>query len=268
MAWPLNFTRDGSSAAGLPLWREGLAAIEAVLLRASPVYYGLGAPLGDGSAVVLIPGFLVNDLYLTDLWAWLHRVEYRPYFSAIGFNAECPNLLMRRSLNAVIDRARAETGRRVHLIGHSLGGLMALAAGAQRPEDVASVITLGSPIRGKVVHPDVLRIAESVRQAIHERNGDQVLPTCYTAHCTCDFIGALGRRLPPEVMMTAIYTRTDGVVDWQYSITGDPGIDVEVPGTHIGLVFNPSCYAAIARRLAQAQPGLLHGQGPSPAEVA
>ena len=36
----------------------------------------------------------------------------------------------------------------------------------------------------------------------------------------------------------AIYTTTDGVVDWRCCINED-GTDVEVPGTHVGLAFNP-----------------------------
>ncbi len=53
---------------------------------------------------------------------------------------------------------------------------------------------------------------------------------------------------------TAIYTKTDGVVDWQYCLTDDPAQDFEVPGTHIGLAFNPAVYDIIARRLAEAKP--------------
>jgi hypothetical protein len=42
------------------------------------------------------------------------------------------------------------------------------------------------------------------------------------------------------------------VVDWRYCVTGDPTVDIEAPGTHIGLVFNPSVYTIIAKRLADA----------------
>jgi len=55
-----------------------------------------------------------------------------------------------------------------------------------------------------------------------------------------------------SVMETAIYTRSDGIADWRYCTTGDPNNDFEVPGTHIGLAFNASAYAVIARRLAGA----------------
>lgn len=252
MAWAGDFVRDGRAAQNLPMWRESFSALEAVLLHAAPVYWGLGAPKGDGSAVVVIPGFLGTDTYLVELWAWLHRMGYRPYFSGIGINADCPNLLIRRRLNATIDRAVKETGRKVHLIGHSLGGMIAISAGGQRSHDVASVITLGSPFRGEVVHPNVLRLSEMVRGWIKASNGEKVLPDCYTGRCPCDFVATLSRALPPSVRMTAVYTRTDAIVDWRYCVTGDPALDFEAPGTHVGLPFNPSVYAILARRLAEA----------------
>ena len=238
----------------LPLWRECFSAVEAALLHIAPIYYGLGTPHGDGSPVIVIPGFLGTDVYLTELWAWLYRLDYTPYFSGIGLNAECPNMLIRRSLNNTISRARRETGRKVHIIGHSLGGLIAMSAANQRPQDVASVITLGSPFRGETAaHPNILRIAERVRGSIHSRHGSSVLPGCYTGACGCDFVDSLRHELPVSVMMTAVYSRTDAVVDWRYCLTGEPGLDFEAPGTHIGMVFNPSVYTIISKRLAEAR---------------
>src|SRR5437868_5767764 len=133
--------------ANVSLWTEALFGAEILLLHATPVYYGLGVPHGDGSGVVIIPGFLGTDLYLMELHAWLGRIGYRAYFSGIGINAECPNLLIQRHLNDTIARARAETGRKIHLVGHSLGGVIARSVARQRPKDIASVITLGAPFR-------------------------------------------------------------------------------------------------------------------------
>ena len=234
-------------------WTEALFGAELLLLHATPVFYGLGVPRGDESAVVIIPGFLGTDAYLVELNAWLRRIGYRPYFSGIGLNAECPNLLIQRRLAETIDRARKETRRKIHVIGHSLGGIIARSVARQRPRDIASVITLGSPFRGAVAHGSVLRAAEVVRKRIQEEHGSKVLPECYTGHCTCNFIDSLRRDTPPSVAVTAIYTRTDGIVDWHYCITGDPEVDCEVPGTHMGLAFNPSVYTIIAERLAKAQ---------------
>jgi triacylglycerol lipase len=244
-----------SSIAKTSFLTEALIGAEILLLHATPTYYGLGVPHGDGSGVVVIPGFLGTDLYLMELYAWLGRIGYRPYFSGIGVNAECPNLLIQRRLNQTIDEALEQTGRRIHLVGHSLGGVIARSIAGQRPDDVASVITLASPIRGTVANKAVLHAAETVRLKILQEHGEGVLPDCYTGRCTCNFLESLRRKVPATMMETAIYTRDDGIVDWRYCRTLDPRIDVEVPGTHIGMAFNPVAYSIVAERLAQAQSG-------------
>ena len=225
---------------------------EILLLHATPVYYGLGVPRGDGSGVIIIPGFLGTDLYLMELHAWLGRIGYRPYFSGIGINAECPNLLIQRHLNETVELALAETGRKIHLIGHSLGGTIARSLAGQRPKDVASVITLAAPVRGPVTNRTILHAAEAVRLRILQEHGKGVLPGCYTGQCTCNFINSLRRKVPDSMLETAIYTRHDGIVDWRYCMTRKPEVDVEVPGTHIGMAFNPAAYTVVAERLAKA----------------
>jgi len=244
--------REDEAEAPISIWKEALFAADLLMLHASPVYYGLSIPGGDHSGVVIIPGFLGTDHYLTELRFWIGRIGYKPYFSGIGLNAECPNLLIRNHLNETIDRAVAETGRKIHLIGHSLGGVIARAVTSQRPGDISSVITLASPFRGTIAHRSVLRAAEAVRRRILKEHGSDVLPLCYTARCTCNFLNSLRKTVPESVMETAIYTLDDGIVDSRYCRTGEPENDFEVPGTHIGLVFNASVYRVIAERLAKA----------------
>jgi triacylglycerol lipase len=239
--------------ADVTIWKEALFGAEVLLLHASPVYYGLGVPHGDGSGVVLVPGFLGTDTYLRQLHSWLARIGYRPYFSGIGLNAECPNLLIQHRLSENVSKALRETGRKIHLIGHSLGGIITRSVANQRPDDIASVITLGSPFRGTVAHRTVLNAAEAVRRQILKERGPRVLPACYTGRCTCNFLTSLRRKMPRSMFETAIYTRQDGVVDWRYCITGNGSSDFEVSGTHIGLAFNASVYSIIANRLAEAQ---------------
>lgn len=246
-----NHIRNRAEAS-VSLWTEALFAAELLLLHATPVYYGLGVPHGDRSGVVIIPGFLGTDLYLLELHAWLKRVGYRPYYSGIGVNAECPNLLIQRRLNETITKARKQTGRRVHVIGHSLGGIIARSVAGQRPNDIASVITLAAPFRGTVAHRSVLRVADAVRKRILEEHGRGVLPDCYTGRCTCDFLDSLRRNIHSSVLETAIYTRDDGIVDWRTCVTRDPDVNFQVPGTHVGMAFNPSAYIIIAERLAKA----------------
>jgi len=131
--------------------------------------------------------------------------------------------------------------------------VIARSVATQRSRDVASVITMGSPFRGNVAHPSVLRAAKAVRKHILHEHGPEVLPTCYTARCTCDFLNHLRCEMPDSVQQTAIYTKDDGIVDWNYCRTGDRDTDFEVPGTHIGMAFNSSVFSIIANRLALAR---------------
>jgi len=227
--------------------------VDYVSLKASRVYYGFGVPKGNGAPVVLVPGFLGVDLYLLELYGWLWRIGYKPYMSRIGQNAECPNILIDR-LSKTVMRARRETGKRVHLIGHSLGGVLARSAAMLHPDLVASVITLGSPVRGVRVHPWVLGSAERIRKQIYNRRHlfpphKPHEPDCYTSRCACGFSCTWRDEFPDTVRETAIFTKTDGIVDWKVCVNQNSKTNFEVTGTHCGLAWNPEVYRIIAAQL-------------------
>ncbi len=248
-----------------PILCEPLSLLEFATLRFSPVYYGMGVPEGDGSAVVMIPCLLGADFFLFELYAWLARIGYRPSFSGMGIINDCPDLLARR-LAATIRRAYTDTGRRVHLIGHSLGGVFARSAAVRMPDRIASVITMGTPFRGLVVHGIVLALANFLRRRIRVQYGH--LPEhCATSRCTCAFGRSLRRQWPQSVAQTAIYTQEDGVVDWRYCVTGRSKVDIEVHGTHIGLIFNSAAYMYIAKCLAVSQKSTGPGEHRRQAQV-
>jgi len=241
------------SSVPLPLWREVLIGIDWLALRASAVYRGIGVPRGDGSGVILVPGFLGSDQYLSDMAGWLRRIGYRSFLSGIGRNAECPDLLTNRLLETV-QRAHNDSGARVHLLGHSLGGVLARSAAVRRPELIASVITMAAPFRCVRAHPVIMEAASFVRSRILARqNGPEVKPGCYSGECTCDFLHSLRAPFPSSVREVAIYTKTDGVVDWHCCVSDDEKSNIEVPGTHVGLVFNPQVYTHVAAVLAAAE---------------
>lgn len=234
----------------LPIWREALAGIDWLALRSSPVFYGLGIPHGAGDPVVLVPGFMGNDFYLYEMYYWLKRIGYRPYMSKIGVNADCLNLLIGK-LSSTINKAHAETGRQVHLVGHSLGGVLSRSTTVRHPQWVASVTTLGSPFRGISSHPLVLETADRVRKRIVKKKNLEATPDCYTSICDCEAVSNMHEIFPDSVRQTAIYTKSDGIVDWKVCVTDDPASNFEVKGTHVGLVFNASVYQLIAKRLAK-----------------
>ncbi|MBZ5584404.1 MAG: hypothetical protein LAQ30_19770 [Acidobacteriia bacterium] len=242
------FVPHGDMRYPSPIFSEPLCVLEFLALRISPAYHGSGIPHGDGSAVVVIPGLLSMDLHLFELHGWLRRIGYRPYYSGMGVMADCPDQLSRR-LDETIDRAYADTGRRVHLIGHSLGGIFARSAAVRRPGRIASVICLGSPYRGLAAHGLILAAGDAVRSWIRSARAE-VPRECASSRCHCAFGRSLGRPWPRSVRQTAIFSKCDGVVDWRYCLSGKPEIDVEVVGTHLGMPFNARVFGQIAERLA------------------
>jgi pimeloyl-ACP methyl ester carboxylesterase len=246
------FDEDPSvRATATPLWREGFFALDWIALRTSPVYFGCGVPRGTGQPVVVVPGFLASDFSLTELFAWLARMGYQPFFSRVGRNADCPDYVA-DMLFETVERAYGETGQKVRLIGHSLGGMLARSVALDHPEHIERVISLGSPFRDAVrAHPIIIAAASELRRMRGRSHGSNIRPTCFSGHCTCDFVRNM---LAPEdkgVPTFAIYSKNDGVVDWESCIEDDPALNDEVNCTHIGMAFHPGVYRALAHRLAQ-----------------
>lgn len=246
------FTEDPSvESVVTPLWRESMFGFDWLALRSSPVYYGCGIQRGNGEPVVVVPGFMASDSSLVELHSWLSRVGYRPYFSRIGRNADCPNHISSVLLETV-ERAYADTGQRVRIIGHSLGGMLARSVALDHPGLVSQVISMGSPFRDTVrAHPAIIATTDSLRRGNGAGIGRNIKPSCFSGHCTCNFVKNM---IAPEayaVRHSAIYSRYDGVVDWHSCMEDDPDLNDEVNCTHLGMAFHPGVYRALARRLAE-----------------
>ena len=230
----------GTGGGGRSLQSELFAGLEWAALKASPVYYGFGVPHGDGAPVVLVPGFLGSDLSLLELHLWLGRLGYRSHLSGIGVNAECPDALLAR-LQDTVDRVYRESGQRVTLIGHSLGGLLARAAAGRDPLKVKQVITLGTPSQRLAAHPTVLRLLRHVlRRSYRSAKG----------RCLRSFGRGLRACLPASVSVASICGRDDPVVGRRDCFDPNAARNIEVSGTHIGLPVNPAVYRELAQVLA------------------
>jgi triacylglycerol lipase len=243
----------GYEPTNLPLWVEALFPLDWLALHASPVYYGFGVPHGQGEPVVLVPGFMGSDRYLTEMHLWLRRINYRPYYSGIGRNVDCPDLLTQR-LATTIRQAYQDTGKPVSLVGHSLGGMIARAAGHREPALVKQVITMGSPFRGVRAHPLVLSAANFVRSNIirDRRLRKEVTSSCFTPQCNCVFVRTLRDKEDPEdFVSSAIYSRVDGIVDWRACVEEDEDLNSEVTATHMGMAFNPDVFRTVGELLAR-----------------
>ena len=234
-----------------PLWRESMFGLDWLALRLSPVYFGCGVPRGNGEPVVVVPGFLASDVSMVELHGWLGRMGYRAFFSNIGRNADCPNHIASVLLETVRSAYR-ETGQRVRIIGHSLGGMLARSVALDHPELVSLVISMGSPFQDSVrAHPAIIAAADSIRRGRGQNGATNIRPSCFSGHCTCDFVKNMLAPGEYKVAHYAIYSRLDGVVDWESCIEDDPALNDEVNCTHIGMAFHPGVYRVLGQRLAE-----------------
>jgi len=232
-------------------WHELWAPLERLRLAASPVSRAHGLPRGDGTPVLLVAGFMLRGGYLRTLRDWLMRLGYRAQIADIGRAADCYDVLTERLLRAV----HAVADGPVHLIGHSMGGLVARAAAGRTPDRVASVAVLGTPLRGLRVHPGVRVTVAAVRLLTHMRRGAAVRPRCLTLACDCESVRVLRAPLPPRIRQLAIVSPQDGILDWRYGADEATMLVRAVPGSHTGLVWNVHAYRALAEHLATAGSG-------------
>ncbi len=222
---------------------ELLVGLDYARLHVSPVYYGVGVPRGNGEPVILVPGSLASDCATLEMRLWLGRIGYKAYTSGIGRMNDCPDI-MRDKLLETIDRACEETGKKVTIVGHSIGGMIARGAALKRPGKVKRVIMLASPFCHPRAHPLVMKAIGLV----HGRRLNRHLHRTENSCLKC-FVDAMTKPMPFGVTSASIYTKTDPVVDWRDCVTHDVERDYEVTGTHLGLVVNPQVYQIIAELL-------------------
>lgn len=125
--------------------RAWMPAAEFGMLMQDPIYWGWNAPRGDGHPVLVIPGLGGGDTYLRPLRGWLRRIGYTPVKSEIERNPGWSEELV-QALTRIAEREVARSGRKVSILGHSMGGLLGRSVAARRPDLVRQVITLGSPL--------------------------------------------------------------------------------------------------------------------------
>jgi pimeloyl-ACP methyl ester carboxylesterase len=214
---------------------EGRAWLElAALVPALPAL--AAAPRGDGHPVLVLPGFMGDD-YSTRALRWFLRDRgYHAHAWRLGRNTG-PHDHVVAGLVARLRALHERHGRRVSLVGWSLGGIYARELARAYPDHVRSVITLASPFRD----PSASVVARLQRLGLvprAERDRDVPLERL---------------RAPLSVPTTAFYSLTDGIVAWQSCLV-DPGPFAEnlaVRSSHCGMGHHPTVLLAIADRLAQ-----------------
>ena len=196
-------------------------------------------PRGDGHPVLVLPGFLASDKSTIPLRNLLVDLGYDAVGWDLGRNIQITTARV-EAMGDALNTLAKRTGRKVSVIGWSLGGLLARELAKLHPEAVRQVISLGSPLTGDRGISKVGRIFEALNGPVPE-------------------IQRRGRftdlESPPPVPSTSVFTKSDGVVHWRGSIQpeGPERENVEVLASHIGLGVNPTVMWLIANRLAQTE---------------
>jgi pimeloyl-ACP methyl ester carboxylesterase len=187
--------------------------------------------------VLALPGFLATDISMAPLRRYLKQLGYDTYGWKMGRNLG--GLASRRdALKKLLTGIYDQTGRKVSIVGWSLGGIYARDLALQLPDLVRSVITLASPFANDVRATNATRLYEALSGETVEANSE----------LTKTIAGDL------PVPATSIYSRTDGIVNWRTSLLqpSETAENIEVHlASHIGIGVNAAALWAIADRLAQ-----------------
>jgi pimeloyl-ACP methyl ester carboxylesterase len=217
------------------VWRE-FAVVRDVAGLLLGVPNLMTQPRGDGAPVLVLPGYGTGDASTSVLRAYLRWLGWNVHGWGLGRNGGDVRQLLPRVLDAIA-RTAGGTGRRVRLVGWSLGGYLAREAARERPDLVERVVTLGSPVVGGPKYTAVGALyarrgfdLDAIEAAVAER---YAVPLC--------------------VPVTAIFSRDDGVVAWEACVDRiTPGVDhVEVRASHAGLGFSAAVYRVIACHLSR-----------------
>jgi triacylglycerol lipase len=230
-----------------PVWGELRYGGELARLLSDP---RLRAPSRreDARPVMLIPGFMAGDNSLRVMRSWLQRRGHRVAMSGMRVNVGCAEEIVQR-LELQLEQVAEDCGNRVMLIGQSRGGALARALAVRHPDLVCGLVMLGSPVcDGLAVSPPVLRTVRLVA-----RLGDLGMPgvfstSCKEGACCAAFEADLAAPLAGEIEAVAVYSRSDGIVDWRACL--DPHAELaEVDSSHCGMSVHPQVYRVLEQVL-------------------
>ena len=197
-----------------PKLRHSVAELGRVILEMGssammgPLFKTL--PEGDGHSIMTLPGFMGADGSTSQLRKFLNKRGYKAIPWGLGRNASevrsqnIDDFLDHRAemeevIAGLVEKEYLASGRKVTLIGWSLGGLYAVAVAHRCPQWVRQAITLGTPFgdpRGTALY--------SVMGNLYDNEVDQEALERWVSHTYS------GGEL--RVPVLALHSESDGMV--------------------------------------------------------
>jgi triacylglycerol lipase len=239
--------------AAIPMWLESRVGVERARLGRDGVLRGEGVPRGEGQPILLIPGFLAGDASLALMGRWLRDLGYRPCRARIRANVDCTERALVR-LERQLEEASERHGQPVTIIGHSRGGVMARLLAVRRPELVAGIACLGSPLKDQfAVHPLVRLQIRAVAALGSLGLGGLFSNDCRDGGCCEEVRRQAEQPLPPQLPFLSVFSRTDGIVDWRSCLDAQAET-VEARASHVGMAVSAPVYRILGEWLPGAVP--------------
>jgi hypothetical protein len=222
-----------ASPLGFGSWAREMQALAACHAK-PPCFPSEALPRGDGKMVMALPGFLTGDWAMARHRAFLRSRGFNVVSSGISFNAG-PTTKIVTELDARLLRWSDRAKGPIALVGASLGGVFARALAIRFPDRVSRIVTLCSPIR----FPVTTSLAPFVwaLEWRHDPEFKKLAPD-------------VARN--PQAPVLAIYSTTDGIVDWQSCLQEENAThtNLRIDGAHTTMGSNPAAQAAVCKALA------------------
>ncbi len=191
------------------------------------------APTTNPQVAMILPGFATHPMRLRYLARQLEAAGHVAKRWGLGFNWG-PNEENFAALEDRLVQLHARHGRKVVMIGWSLGGLYARELAKRQPQAVAKVISMGSPFSGSPRANNVWRAYQFI-----------------TGHSVDAPPVAAELSVKPPVETVALWSANDGVIAPRCA-AGRPGErDRAIPlrCTHIGFTYDPQVIATLLAEL-------------------
>ena len=224
------YPRERRLAALMGLGQD-LAAFAACQMRSPCAPDPASLPRGDGHPIIVFPGFLTSDWAINSLVQFLRTLNY----DAQGWGGHLnlgPTPATLERLAILLEQTHHRSGgRKVSLIGRSLGGLFARALATDFPDKVARVITLGTPVRFPIATP-LSPIARVLERSFVDQFADNLS----------------GLAANPAVPILAIASREDRIVPFESCLVDDGPLveNYEIHSAHSIMGSNPDAMRRIS----------------------
>ncbi|MFF0341648.1 esterase/lipase family protein [Kribbella sp. NPDC004875] len=184
--------------------------------------------------VLTVPGFLAGDWSMIPLARHLRRSGHATFTSGIVLNSGCTEMLL-ELLEHRLEQVAEEAGRSVALVGQSRGGTLCRMLAVRRPELVAGVVTLASPLLHQLATTRNLVAQVELMARVNVLGCPWLLSAdCLAGGCAERTSALLESPWPTGLPFVSVYSQHDGVVDWRSCL--DPAAEhVEVISTHNGM---------------------------------